>query len=76
MATPQGNLPTGTSATLMARSTSITDTEPEQPQPTYSFLPSGVSAMFQGRWPTPIVATIVRLAVSNTETDASPPFET
>ena len=58
------------------RSVSITDTVPERPQATYSFLPSGVSAMFQGRWPTGMVAVMVWVATSSTDTLASPPFET
>jgi hypothetical protein len=49
IATPQGSVPTPMSCSLTARSVSIPETYPEGPQATYSFLPSAVSAMFQGR---------------------------
>jgi len=37
--------------------------------------PSGVSPMFHGRCPTGMVATMAFVAVSSTETEASPPLE-
>jgi len=72
IATPQGSVPTATSAILVFVAVSITVTEFERPHATYSFLPSGVIAMFQGRLPTGIVATIALLAVSMTCTVPSP----
>src|SRR5689334_16204389 len=74
--TPHGSLPTGMSRSLVRLAVSMTLTLLERPFATYSFLPSGVIAMFQGRWPTGTVATIWLLAVSTTDTLASPPFDT
>jgi len=54
------------SSSLREAATSIADTEPERPLATYSFRPSGVMAMFHGRFPTGIRATGLRVAASMT----------
>ena len=57
MATPQGIFPAGIFFTTCSFSVSTTETSLEGPLAVYSFLPSGVSAIPQGRWPTGIVLT-------------------
>ena len=57
IATPQGSLPTGTSAIFAFCSCRSPRRSPSGRRRRRACLPSGVSAMFQGRWPTPIVAT-------------------
>ncbi|SDK13146.1 hypothetical protein SAMN05192566_0243 [Methylophilus rhizosphaerae] len=54
--TPQGSFPTAISLSLVFVWVSITDTLSLRPLATYSFLPSGVSAIFHGRFPTATVA--------------------
>src|SRR2546425_7281340 len=75
IATPQGSVPTATSAILVFVAVSIAVTEFERPHATYSFLPSGVIAMFQGRLPTGMVATSVFLTASIADTVPSLPLD-
>src|SRR6478672_6293065 len=75
IATPHGNSPTAISLTTALAAVSITDTLLERPLATYSFLPSGVTAMFHGRLPTGMVAITSLLAVSITDTLPSLPLE-
>ena len=64
--TPQGSSPTLISAAIVLVAVSITDTEFERPFATYNFLPSGVIAIFHGRFPTDIVAITLLVAWSIT----------
>src|SRR5581483_172192 len=73
MTTPQGRVPTAISPIFLYVVVSTTATALERPQATYSFAPSGVSAMFQGRLPTSTCAIMVLVEVSSTCTVPAPP---
>src|SRR6202012_206449 len=76
IATPQGNEPTGIDLITFSAATSMTDTSFETPLVVKRYLPSGVSASCQTRWPTSRYLSTCFVAASMTATRLAGPIAT